>query len=404
MRFAIFDNAGKGAYLRQRLIEAGHQQADRIDGTDVLILDCDWPWAYPRPQMIEAATKAGVPVVLYPHGGMPTVFNYDGIAEPDPRVAARLEHGPGSIDIARTFCPKEGINSYCEGCCSGPGKDCGGELCCCKWEDGFSSLRQHATGWLFSPTVPFETRPTIGRVLFAPMHPNIEAMNTAAAQGAHFGGEAPYFDPAPNLNGRIYRQLIACGYDLVVPFVGPFHKNAIWPHPRARLVQNNSMSFTDSVRLVAEADSVVAAGTLGALAVALGKPTVMFGQGDFSDYVGGKYVQAAHAGLYRDAARYPIDAEDDDVDALLARACRGDEGAAAWRAAFVGDDGTEEAIRIISQVVAKTGKIESVAKKTESQRQKEAAEAAAALAEDDDSQAQKNVSIGGVTARLGANA
>jgi hypothetical protein len=257
MRFALLDNNSKGSYLGQRLIEAGHEQTERIEDTDVLLLDCDWRWAHPRPAMIEAARAAGAQVVLYPHGGMPTVFVYDGLTEPDERVALRLEHGPGSIDIARLF---------------------GAE----------SRLSQHAPGWLFSPTAAFDPLDAPGRVLFCPMHPNLEAMQT--------GREG--VDPAPALNQRIYRQLLDAGYDVTVSIVGPAFRNGVWPHPRAAFVENHAMSFQASYDLVRAADSVVAAGTLGALAVALGKPTVMLGQGDFTDYVGGAYKRATHAGLY----------------------------------------------------------------------------------------------------------
>jgi hypothetical protein len=43
MRFACVDHAGKSVYLTQRLLEAGHETAGRIEDTDVLLLDCDWP-------------------------------------------------------------------------------------------------------------------------------------------------------------------------------------------------------------------------------------------------------------------------------------------------------------------------------------------------------------------------
>lgn len=345
MKFALLDNNGKGAYLRQRLVEAGHEQAG-LDAADVAILDCDWPWAHPRPEMIAAAHRAGVKVVLYPHGGMPTVFAYDGIAEPDERVAARLEHGTGSIDMARLF---------------------GAE----------PKLHQHAAGWLFSPTASFSPLDDPGRVLFAPMHPNIEALQRGTQ--AH--------DPAPRINQRVYRQLLDGGYDLTVSLVGPAHANGLWRHPRARFVDNPSMGFAASYELVAEADTVVAAGTLGALGVALGKPTVMLGQGDFSDYVGGEYVRAKNAGLYAATARYPLDAEDGELAELLQRACEGSDAVDEWRAAFVGDDGTERAVRLIENLAS--GLLPEQAKYGDC---------------DHGGPMQKNVTIEGVTARVTTSA
>jgi hypothetical protein len=47
------------------------------------------------------------------------------------------------------------------------------------------------------------------------------------------------------------------------------------------------MRFTHSYELIQDADVVVGAGTIAAAAVACGKPTVMLGGHDCSDYIGG---------------------------------------------------------------------------------------------------------------------
>lgn len=313
MRFACFDHAGKSFYLLGELLKAGHTSAERIEETDVLLMDCDWPWAGNRASLIDAAVNAGAKVVLYPHGGMPTVFNYDGLAQPHPGVSMRLEHGSGSLEIAAAF----GMNG---------------------------ELRQQATGWLYCPTLPFKPAKKAKRVLFAPMHPNIEAV-TAGTNG---------HDPAPAMNQQVYRDLLALHLDeLIVSVVGPPHMSGVWPHPRAKIVPNKAMLFTASHALIlaSKCDAVVAAGTMGATAVALGKPTVMLGQGDWSDYVGGEYRRADHADAYQDLARYPLDVEDGCLGDLLARASSGDAGAAEWRARFVGDDGTQEAVKLLEQMM-----------------------------------------------------
>src|SRR3954471_22464186 len=101
MRFALAEFEGKETYLRQALYARGHTAAERIDDTDLLLIDTDAPWAHPRPEMIQAAKDAGAKVALYPHGGLPCCWMYDGIATPDPNVDLRLEHGPGSLEISR---------------------------------------------------------------------------------------------------------------------------------------------------------------------------------------------------------------------------------------------------------------------------------------------------------------
>jgi hypothetical protein len=81
MKFSVFDVMDKGLYLKQTLEAAGHEPV-RFDDADVLILDCDWAWADPRPQLIDEAVARGLKVALYPHGGMPTVHVYDGLTKP----------------------------------------------------------------------------------------------------------------------------------------------------------------------------------------------------------------------------------------------------------------------------------------------------------------------------------
>ncbi len=306
MRFAIFDPEGKGAYLRQRLISDGHTPVERVDETDLLLVDCDWRWAHPRPAMIQAAKDAGATVVLYPHAGLPTCFVYDGLTEPDPNVSLRLEHGPGHLEL------------------------------------GGGGLDQEPVGWLFSPTAPFQAVESPVRVLFAPMHPNIEALN--AGTNGH--------DPAPSLNQELYRQLLGLGLELTVSLVASPHRNGVWPHPTATLVSNDRMQFQHSYQLIQQADVVVAHGTIAAAAVACGKPTVMFGEQDLGDYIDGSYQYATHADEMRSLVRYPLTwAPADDLAAVIALACAGTLETEAWRAKWVGSDGIKAALVVLKRLV-----------------------------------------------------
>lgn len=310
MRFAVWDHAGKAAYLTQKLREAGHTLAANLEETELLLVDHDGPWAHPRPELIRLAAENNIPVVMYPHGGQPGIFPYDGHADPDPRVTLRLEHGHGVIDVAENL----GLE-----------------------------LRQHACGWLFSPTAPFQQKAHARTVLFAPQHPNME---TIASPNGH--------DPAPSLNQHIYRQLLKTGYRIVVLHVGPPWRNGLWAHPAARFVDNHQMAFQTAYQTVLDADVVVGAGTVGALGVALGRPTVMFGQDDFSDYIDGQYRESLHVEEYREKFRYPLDAGDADLDYLIAQACYGTPETMEWRRNHIGDDGTSEAVYVLEGVVAES--------------------------------------------------
>src|SRR4051812_2940222 len=99
MKFSVFDVMDKGLYLKQALETAGHTETPFSDDPDLLLLDCDWEWALPRPQLIDQAVKRGIKVALYPHGGQPTAFAYDGLTKPHPGVDLRLEHGVGSVSV-----------------------------------------------------------------------------------------------------------------------------------------------------------------------------------------------------------------------------------------------------------------------------------------------------------------
>src|SRR5262249_7460277 len=150
-------------------------------------------------------------------------------------------------------------------------------------------LRQSAPGWLYSPTSPFRPSKRRKRVLFAPMHPNMEMLQQPG--NGH--------DPAPSFNQKLYRRLLAMkDINLVVSMLGEAWRNGLWPHPRAKFFPNPRMMFGQSLEQIMKADLVVAAGTMGATAVACGKPTVMFAQDVSKDYVNGVYQEADHADLY----------------------------------------------------------------------------------------------------------
>lgn len=311
MRFALWDHAGKGTYLHQQLLAAGHQTADTLADADLLLVDCDWAWAHPRPGLIQAAADTGAKIAVYPHGGLPTVFVYDGLTSPDPLVGLRLEHGQGTIDTARQL-----------------GLD----------------LKQQAPGWLYSATAPFQPVKDPVRVLFAPQHPNMEMLLNGT--NGH--------DPGPRANQAVYQWLIGSGFQVTVSVVGPLWRNGIYPHPNVTLVSNHQMRFEQSWELVKQADIVVAAGTVAASAVAAGKPTIMLGQGHYADYVDGRYVQPDHLDIYDGLLRYPLDANEGDMDDLIRRACAGDLEASVWRERFIGDDGTGKAVELLSELVGES--------------------------------------------------
>lgn len=317
MRFALGDHEGKAGYLHQALVAAGHTASEGLADADVLLLDCDWRWAHPRPEMIGAAVEAGAKVVLYPHGGLSTVFVYDGLTEPDPRVDMRLEHGPGNGQVAEML----GLE-----------------------------LRQEAVGWLYSPTREFIACPEPRKVLFAPQHPNMATVNGPNGN-----------DPGPALNQQVYKQLLRLRYDVTVSVVGPLWRNGVWPHPKTTLTSNHGMEFSTSYQQILKHDVVVAAGTFLAAAVALGKPAVGIGGHDCADYVDGAYKRSENAESYEETLRYPLDAADDHLENLIGTACLGSAAVDAWRGLFVGNDGTKAAIEVLERLCPSSSRNATIA-------------------------------------------
>jgi hypothetical protein len=85
---------------------------------------------------------------------------------------------------------------------------------------------------------------------------------------------------------------------------------------------------------ILETDLVIASETYAAMAVALGKPTVMFNQDEVGHESGGF---PAHYWDYRDEIRYPFDIDDGPFDEVVQRAVTGGDELDRWRADMIGD-------------------------------------------------------------------
>lgn len=91
MRVTFRDHQGKGAMVAAALVDAGHELV--AQGGDVLVTDHDTD---------TALCDAHRSVVLYPHGGNPTV-DWDGFLEPHPNVHTILCHGSGHAEVLAAY-------------------------------------------------------------------------------------------------------------------------------------------------------------------------------------------------------------------------------------------------------------------------------------------------------------
>ncbi len=280
-RFAVFNHQDKGAMIAAALHQAGWQQAETAQECDVLLIDHDGPFAHPRPQFIGEAYEAGAKVVLYPHGANPSVTFYDGAFDPDPRVAVRLEHGAGPLEIAHRA--------------------------------GLGDLHQRVVGWTYTPRADFAPIDRPRTILFAPIQ-------------ANGNGEIAEYDAVTNQQG--WDQLQDVDAEIVVRDLG------------------GPGSVLGAWQAVAEADLVVAAGSLAYTAIASGKPVVMLHDRNWE-----RGAPPVHERLYADYARYPLTVGDGPLADLIAEACQGSERVHEWANLFVGGPMVDVA-QLLEEVVS----------------------------------------------------
>ena len=295
MKVGLYDYQGKGTGLGRLIQQAGHQIVTDHP-YDLLLVDCDYPWAGDRIALIEQAHDFGALVAVYPHGGEALHF-YDGICAPHPDVDAFLVTGPGH----RRFQERFGHRLILE------------------------------TGWYWCEQKPFEPRKP-ERVLFAPLHPWGDGVTIAAA---HRDANIQAFDAVCGL-----------GLPVTVRYIGNPDSCGVEPREGVTMVQVGRDLDT---RMIDEHDLVVACGTYAALALARGKQVVMFDQEiePHDDYFT-KPVSGWAA--WKHETRYPLNVGDAPLYALAARA--GNRNGQTWRREFVGPQATVESVTQVMDTIA----------------------------------------------------
>lgn len=271
MRVAFWDYAGKGARLAEALVAAGHEVVP--DDGDVAVVDLD------HPDTGGPLTEHHERVVTYPHGGNPLNW-WDG-RSPHPHIRLHLVHGPGHAAVF-------GLHGH-----PLPAVDVGFTYC-----------------EVAEPCFP-ETH----RVLFAPCHPMDD------------GSIHPQLKAA---NAAALEVLLGAGVDLAVRCWG---RPEDWGLPRAELgarhfdwLDGGTLDLSD----IDKADLVVADGTIAALALARGRPTLYIGSDVNSE-------ESPHWSRYADYIRYPYDIADGPFEDLAGLLCWPNRAVNRWRRLFVGE-------------------------------------------------------------------
>jgi hypothetical protein len=290
VKIAFRDHDGKGRLIAAALTAAGHDLVATTVG-DVALIDADVP--FPPYARFCAAHRR---VVLYPHGGGHPFAS--GRYAPHPHTVHRFVPGAGQVEVFNR----------------------------CGYQVPVSAI-----GWPFCDLAPFT--PTVPRrILFAPQHPLSDGFMPAGQR---------------EQNRRLHAMLAEVGADLTVRYV----EMRRFGLEHLGVVQRPGVTYRPGGRDVAEgvaaidaADVVVAAdGTFAHLAVARGKPTLMFSQTAPHEHRSSDAAEWRSPlwHLYRDYTRYPIDVshicDTDELLDVVDATCVSDTAVTEWRSLFIGE-------------------------------------------------------------------
>lgn len=239
-----------------------------------------------RRQVLEAS-KAGVPVFMYPHAARPMI-QWDGMYPVHPDTKCNFVHSEGHAEVMRRY---------------------GYPLPIC------------VTGWGYCRTREFQAREKVEKVLFAPTHPNASGWLCEEDLAA---------------NKQAFRILLDLHLDLTVRYVGMLEKNGLWFDER---VNYHQASPTNAYQEAERHDVVVSYQTYQYLCVARGIPTVGYGE-DIQPHSGNHQWDlrwVASWEKYKDIMQFPLDLlKTDNPMQMLREAAFGNKKVSEWRERMIG--------------------------------------------------------------------
>jgi len=294
--FFYYEHQGKGLPYARALQQAGYQKSNKWNDPNLVcgLYDYDFGGASSSryPSLVHLRDR-DIPVLIYPHSARPMV-QYDGMYSYWPHTKAMITIGPGHRKVMEAI-----------------GYQVPVEVC----------------GWALCDQVPWKaiavgTEPI--KVLFGPIHPNAN-------------GFLHSVDKAQN--ALVFQRLLEVpGIQLTVRHIKRLDLGGLWAAPGVKYVLANPNGSTGEIDA---ADVVVGHQTFAWLAVARGKPLIMFGD-KLIPHSGNRldgFRWAKNYEAYREIMRYPLEVETDRNGDYLRRqieqAMSQDVGEK-WRKQFVG--------------------------------------------------------------------
>lgn len=301
MRFYVNEHQYKARPYIEALERAGYSPKIRTIRADFVLIDHEWIGLFAgygvtwRTQIVEADEK-GLPVFIYPHSVRPNI-PHDLTDKWYPKTTALFTIAEGHKEVLRRI--------------------------------GYPHPVEVA-GWAYTKIYPFRQKETNEKiaVLFAPIHPV---------------GNGWLPDEERELNIKTYKLLLGLMDDisLTVRHIQSLETNGLWKDERVRFI--NGM-FDGSTKDMERNDVIIGAFTYAHMAVALGHPLIMAGEGirpHNTPRENGQLIYARNWEKYRDYMRYPHNVEDckrpDDLRRLLVSALDGGKTVEDWKGRFIGE-------------------------------------------------------------------
>ena len=300
MRYCILEHQHKAKAYVDALREAHYLPHRRLERAQFLLIDHEWSGLFAgnevkwRKQITEAK-EMGVPIFVYPHSVRPNIPH----------------------DLTDQYFPVDALFTIAKG-----HKEVLHRI-------GYPHQVEVA-GWTYTEIHPFRQKEPQDkiRVLFAPIHPV---------------GHGHLPDEEREMNTKTYQLLLGLmdEISLTVRHIQTLPRNGLWFDERVNYITGH---FDGSTNDMTRSHVIIGAFTYAYMAVALGHPLVMLGEGirpHNSPRKIGKLIYARNWKKYKDYMRYPLNVEDcrnaKDLKRLISEALFENPLVDDWKEHFIGE-------------------------------------------------------------------
>lgn len=287
-KYRMFSRQDKGQVFMDALDQSGYTQVTSWRNATLILGDHD------QRGELRNMIRQHKPFFIHPHSARSMIL-WDGIIPPTSFTSCNFVFAPGHKQVMLKYGYRRPIE---------------------------------VIGWTYSPILPFKPSKELRRVLFAPIHPN--------AGVDRQGRRLMELDKQLNANTFqvLYKLLQYKVLDqLVVRYSGVLEDNGLTYCPDVTY-EKATLTLTSSIQSIQSGyDVIVSHQTFAYLAVALGIPTVMFGEWVPPHSMS---VTVKSWDQYKKLLMYPLDLLDGNPRKVLENAIACDEPIREWKHNFIG--------------------------------------------------------------------